>query len=63
MASVLKTEVGKPTVGSNPTLSAIFKHDSRKAFSTKGLRAITGNSDSFSTHNFTQVDSETRVDD
>ena len=23
MASVLKTEVGKPTVGSNPTLSAI----------------------------------------
>jgi len=25
MASVLKTEVGKPTVGSNPTLSAIFQ--------------------------------------
>jgi hypothetical protein len=49
--------------GDAPCLSAIFKHDSRKAFSTKGLRAITGNSDSFSTHNFTQVDSETRVDD
>jgi len=63
IASVLKTEVGQPTVGSNPTPSAIVQHDPRKSFSFKGLRVINGNCDRFSTHNSTQVDAEAGFDD
>ena len=40
MASVLKTEVGKPTVGSNPTLSAIKTLDKQRFFDILTLLAL-----------------------